>query len=99
MFTYTKGADMNLTNVIMAINNTGFTNKQLDEIADAVRYARAKLGHQVASTLSPGAQVKFVSSKSGKVYQGTVESIKIKNAIVQTALGKYRVPMSLLEVV
>jgi hypothetical protein len=90
---------MDLFQIVTAINNTGFTNKQLDEISDAVRYARASLGHHVARTLKPGVQVKFTSSKNGKVYQGTVDSIKIKNAIVTTSLGRYRVPMNMLEVV
>ena len=90
---------MDLVQIVTAINNTGFTNQQLDEIADAVKYARASLGHYVAKTLRPGTQVKFTSSKNGKVYLGTVDSIKIKNAIVTTALGRYRVPMNMLEAV
>jgi len=89
---------MNLRDVIMAINNTGFTNKQLDEIAEAVRYARAQLGHQVARTLKPGDRVRF-TGRGGVVHTGLVNSIKIKNAVVVTSEARYRVPMSLLEVI
>ena len=90
---------MDLFQIVTAINNTGFTNKQLDEISDAVRYARASLGHRVARTLTPGVEVKFTDRKRDKVVLGHVESIKIKNAIVITPQGKYRVPMNLLEAV
>ena len=90
---------MDLFQIVTAINNTGFTNRQLDEISDAIRYARASLGHRVARTLSPGVEVKFTDRRRGTVVMGTVESIKIKNAVVATAQGRYRVPMNLLEAV
>ena len=89
---------MDLKSVILTINNTGFTNKELDEIVEAVRYARAQLGHRVARTLKPGDQVRF-TGRGGVVHTGLVNSIKIKNAVVVTSQARYRVPMSLLEVV
>ena len=89
---------MNLKNVVMAINNTGFTNAELDEIATAVKFARASLGHQVARTLKTGDQVRF-AGRGGVVHTGLVNSIKIKNAIVVTSAARYRVPMNLLELV
>ena len=89
---------MELTNVIMAINNTGFTNQQLDEISAAVKFARAQLGHRVARTLKAGDRVRF-TGRGGRVLTGLVNSIKIKNAIVVTSEARYRVPMNLLEAV
>jgi len=74
-----------------------FTNDQLNSIMTAVKYARAQLTKQTASSLRIGASVKFTSSRSGRVVTGTVESIKIKNVIVNTALGRYRVPANMLE--
>lgn len=74
-----------------------FTNDQLNSIMTAVKYARAQLTKQTASSLRIGANVKFTSSRSGRVITGTVESIKIKNVIVNTALGRYRVPANMLE--
>lgn len=90
---------MNLRDVVMAINNTGFTNKQLDEISDAVKYARGQLGKRVGRSLTVGTMVKFTSNRNGRVYQGTLDALKIKNAIVTTPIGKFRVPMNMLEVV
>jgi hypothetical protein len=51
----------------------------------------------VARTISIGSNVRF-TAKDGRVFTGTVQGIKIKNAVVQTGMGRYRVPMSLLEV-
>ena len=89
---------MDLFQIVTAINNTGFTNKQLDEIATAVKFARASLGHHVAKTLKPGDRVRF-TGRGGVSHTGLVNSIKIKNAIVVTSEARYRVPMNLLEAV
>jgi hypothetical protein len=77
----------------------GFTNEQLNSITDAVRFARARLADQTKRTLRVGSQVKFTSNRNGSVYKGTLESIKIKNAIVATQMGRYKVPMNMLEAV
>ena len=76
-----------------------FTNAEITELTEALQYARSKLTRSVARTLSPGAQVQFRSNRNGQVYKGTIDSIKIKNAIVVTAMGRYRVPMNMLETV
>jgi hypothetical protein len=80
-----------------AIIAGNFTNDQLTSIADAIRYARAELTKQKTHTLRIGAQVRFTSNRSGQTFTGIVESIKIKNVIVATAQGKYRVPANMLE--
>jgi hypothetical protein len=77
----------------------GFTNEQLSSIIDAVKFARAQLARKVATSLRAGATVKFTSNRNGVTYQGTLEKIKLKNAIVATQQGRYNVPMSMLEAV
>jgi hypothetical protein len=79
------------------IMTDGYTNQELNEIAEAVRYARAGLIKSTARKLAPGVAVEF-KDRRGQVYRGTVVSIKIKNAVVNTAQGRYRVPMNMLEV-
>ena len=74
-----------------------FTNDQLTSIGDAIKFARAQLGRKVANSFKPGAQVQFRSNRSGQVFKGTLEKIAIKNAIVSTQAGRYKVPMSMLE--
>ena len=87
-------------NTIKDICNTitfgGLTNDQLEEIISAVQYSRAKLARKNKSSLSIGAQVTFVDPRNGRVFNGTVEHIKIKNASVRCNGTLYRVPMNLL---
>ena len=88
---------MNISEINTAILQGGFTNEQLNSINDAVRFARARLGDQVRRELRIGEMVQFKSNRNGMVYKGTLESIKIKNAIVATQAGRYKVPMNMLE--
>ena len=88
---------MNIMEINTAILQGGFTNEQLNSINDAVRFARARLGDQVRRELRIGEMVQFKSNRNGMVYKGTLESIKIKNAVVATSLGRYKVPMNMLE--
>jgi hypothetical protein len=88
---------MNIMEINTAILQGSFTNEQLNSINDAVRFARARLGDQVRRELRIGELVQFKSNRNGMVYKGTLESIKIKNAVVATSLGRYKVPMNMLE--
>ena len=88
---------MNITELNAAIIAGNWTNEQLNSIGDAVRFARARLADQTKRTLRVGSQVKFTSNRNGATYKGTLESIKIKNAIVATQMGRYKVPMNMLE--
>ena len=81
-----------------AIIAGNFSIDELNEVIEAVKYARTQLGRQVARSISIGANVRF-TGRDGKVFTGTVQGIKIKNAVVQTNVGRYRVPMSMLETV
>ena len=88
---------MNISQINAAILAGTFTNDELTTIGDAIKFARAKLARQVASTLRPGAQVQFTDNRRGITYKGTLEKIKLKNAIVATQKGRYNVPMSMLQ--
>ena len=74
-----------------------YSNDDLNSIMDAVKYARSKLGRAKLRSFGVGDQVKFTSNRNGRVYQGVVEGVKIKNVIVTTALGRFRVPANMLE--
>lgn len=70
-----------------------------NQIIELVKQRRNKLSRMNAVTLLTGDNVQFTSSRSGQVIKGTVEKISIKNVIVRTALGKYRVPANMLTTV
>jgi hypothetical protein len=90
---------MNLNQLKAEILTGGFDNAGLQELIETVQYARAQLGKSVKRQLQPGASVSFVSNRSGQRVLGTVERVAIKNIVVRTALGLYRVPANMIEVV
>lgn len=79
------------------MHSADLTNRDLDQIIESVKWRRAQLARMVARTLRVGDQVKFLSNRTGKLVIGQLEGIKIKNAIVNTSMGRYRVPMNMLE--
>ena len=90
---------MNLTQIKAEILTAQLTNAELQELIETVQYARSQLGKSVKRQLQPGASVSFVSNRSGQRVLGTVERVAIKNIVVRTALGLYRVPANMIEVV
>jgi hypothetical protein len=88
---------MDIGTINGAIMRGGFTNEELTSIIDAVKYARSQLGRAKLRSFGIGDSVKFTSSRNGQVYKGVVEGVKIKNVIVQTAVGRYKVPANMLE--
>lgn len=89
---------MNINQIQSAILSGGFDNGQLQQLIDTVQHARSQLGRTVKRQLAPGVDVSFVSNRSGQRILGTVEKIAVKNVIVRTALGRYRVPANMIEV-
>ena len=90
---------MNLTQIKAEILTAQLTNAELQELMETVQYARAQLGKSVKRQLQPGVSVSFVSNRSGQRVLGTVERVAIKNIVVRTHLGLYRVPANMIEVV
>ena len=74
-----------------------FTNSELNDMGRAIQFARAQLVQEVKREIRPGLTVYF-KDRYGSRIQGRVQSIKIKNAIVETANGRYRVPCNMLTV-
>lgn len=74
------------------------TNEELNQIIETVKYRRAQLARKNTATLTPGATVSFVS-RTGATIQGTVRKVAIKNVVVDTPRGGYKVPANMLTVV
>jgi hypothetical protein len=89
---------MNISQVNSAIMHSGFTNEQLDSVLSAIKFAREQIRREVRRELRIGCTVSFVSNRNGQKYSGKVDAIKIKNAIVTTPIGRYRVPCNMLTV-
>ncbi len=90
---------MNIQQINSAIIHGTWSNDELSSMIDAVKFARSRLAQTVKFQVRKGSSVKFTSSKNGQTYQGTVEKVAIKFATVNTNLGRWKVPMNMLEVV
>jgi hypothetical protein len=80
-----------------AIINSNLTNDDINDLAQAINYARAQLRTQVKRSLIVGDTVSF-KDRHG-VYVGTLTKVAIKFATVKTDKGNWRVPMNMLEAV
>jgi hypothetical protein len=92
-----KEQNMTAQDIIREIKNGGFTNDDLNAMSQAIQFARRQLAHEIKREIHPGLTVYF-KDRSGSRIVGTVESVKIKNAVVRTNGLRYRVPCNMLEV-
>lgn len=90
---------MDIKAINTAIISGTWTNEQLSSMIDAIKYSRAQLAKQMKYSVVLGAKVKFTSSRTGRTMTGTVSKIAIKNIIVDTTEGRWKVPANMLEAV
>ena len=76
---------------------TQATNEELNELISQIKMRRQQLTKAVVRSVVKGDKVTFTSR--GRVYNGTVMDVKIKNLVVETQYGRYRVPASMVKVV
>jgi len=88
---------MDIKAINTAIITGTWTNDQLSSMIDAVKYARAQLAKDVKRSFKVGSKVQFTSSRTGRTVIGTVNKIAIKNIIVDTTEGRWKVPANMLE--
>lgn len=73
------------------------TLEDTSEMIDLIKQRRTKLSKMATINLMAGDKISFTSSRTGRLMVGTVEKVAIKNCIVNTAFGRYRVPANMLE--
>lgn len=76
---------------------TRASNEDLNELISQIKMRRQQLTKAVVRKVIKGSKVTFTSR--GRVYNGTVMDVKIKNLVVETQLGRYRVPASMVKIV
>ena len=76
---------------------TQASNAELNTLNEYIKMRRQQITKANVRSIVKGDKVTFTSR--GTVYNGTVIDVKIKNLIVETQLGRYRVPASMVEVV
>ena len=88
---------MNANDIVSVLMSGNLTNDELEQIAQALKYARSQVGNQIKRQLRPGVSVKFYHPKQNFYIAGTVNRIKQKYVLVDTPQGRYNVPANLLE--
>lgn len=78
-----------------AIMTGGFTNEDLEAIIESIKYRRSQIAKQKINTFKVGARVKWYG-RNGHM-TGTVSKIGVKNLVISTAQGAWRVPANMLE--
>jgi pimeloyl-CoA synthetase len=87
---------MNIQTINTAIINGAWASEDLNSMIDAVKFARKRLGERSKASLCVGDNVEFTSSKTGRRTRGFVRKIAIKYVTVDTGMGSWRVPASML---
>jgi len=88
---------INATEIRSAIVAGKFTVAELEEITQAVKFARNQLSRKNVYSFRSGDLVKFTNPKTRVTFTGTVDRVKTKYVLVQTNQGRYNVPAVLLE--
>jgi len=91
-----KERNMNIDQIKTAIIAGNYSNDDLSDIIEAVKYARGRLTRKVKQGLTVGDNVNFTSTKSGRNYTGTVVKIAVKFVTVRTVDGLWKVPANML---
>jgi len=88
---------MSVNQIVSELMSGTLTNDDIEQVAQALKYARAQVGKTIKRQLSPGVSVRFYHPKKNFYIAGTVDRIKQKYVLVNTAQGRYNVPANLLE--
>lgn len=87
---------MNVKQINAAILAGDFSMEELRAIWDTVKLANQRASMLKARNFMVGDKVSF-GGRDGRKYQGTVTKIAIKNLVVNTPSGSYRVPANMLQ--
>ena len=88
---------MSVQQINKLILTADLTDADINSIVDAVKYRRAQLSRRNTALFRVGDAVQFTSSRSNQTVKGTVKKIAIKNIVIDTALGAYRVPANMVQ--
>ena len=88
--------------IVQHIMFGNLSNEQLNNIMDAVKFARANITKSNIRTIRAGTSVQFTSSKTGKNITGEVTKVGRKFLIIREhgfSYGNWRVPANMVEVI
>ena len=88
---------MSVTKINELILATDLSEADISSIVEAIKYVRGRNARLNLSTFRVGDAVQFTSSRSNQTVRGTVKKIAIKNIVIDTPQGAWRVPANMVE--
>ena len=88
---------MSVTKINELILATDLSEADISSIVEAIKYVRSRNARLNLRTFRVGDAVQFTSSRSNQTVRGTVKKIAIKNIVVDTPQGAWRVPANMVE--
>jgi hypothetical protein len=94
----TQEHKMQATEIARLIIAGSYTNDELNNIADAIKFARSQIVRRNTGSFVIGSRVQFTNNKTGAKFTGRVNKVKQKYSLVATDQGPlYNVPANMLE--
>jgi predicted RNA-binding protein with PUA-like domain len=88
---------MSLKQINELILTSELTDADINSIVESIKYVRSRNARLNLRTLRVGDAVQFTSSRSNQTVRGTVKKIAIKNIVIDTPQGAWRVPANMVE--
>jgi hypothetical protein len=88
---------MSLKQINELILTTDLTDADINSIVESIKYVRSRNARLNLQTFRVGDAVQFKSSRSNQTVKGTIKKIAIKNIVIDTAQGAWRVPANMVE--
>lgn len=85
--------DKQLTDTMHLVQN--MTAKQVNDVVEAIKLRRTRMHRDAVHVLNVGDKVKF-TGRGNKTVTGTITKKAVKNVIIDTGAGKWRVPASIV---
>ena len=90
---------MSVTKINELILSTDLSEADIGSIVEAIKYVRSRNARLNLRTFRVGDAVQFKSSRSNQTVRGTIKKIAIKNIVIDTVQGAWRVPANMVEMV
>lgn len=88
---------MSVTKINELILSTDLSEADISSIVEAIKYVRSRNARLNLRTFRVGDAVQFTSSRSNQTVRGTVKKIAIKNIVIDTPQGAWRVPANMVQ--
>ena len=88
---------MSVKQINELILSTDLSEADIGSIVEAIKYVRSRNARSNLRTFRVGDAVQFKSSRTNQIVRGTIKKIAIKNIVIDSPAGAWRVPANMVE--